>query len=90
VTGQIDLDQLLDSLRWKFKDWVVGSYSRVVDEDTGSAELFSNLVSGSVNRVGVGNVALDIMGDHYLLASCLIRIATNDVLGRKGNPSQLT
>jgi hypothetical protein len=63
VTGQVDLDQLLDSLRWEFEDWIVGSYSSVVDEDTGSAELFSDFVCGSINGFGVGNVALDIVGD---------------------------
>jgi hypothetical protein len=63
VTGQIDLDQLLDSLWREFEDGVVGSYSRVVDEDTGSAELFSDFVCGSINCVGIGNVALDIVGD---------------------------
>jgi hypothetical protein len=72
VTGQVDLDQLLDSLRWEFEDWIVGSYSCVVDENTGCAELFSNLVCGSVNCVGVGNVAFDIMGDHYWSVSVLI------------------
>jgi hypothetical protein len=63
VTGQVDLDQLLDSLRWEFEDGVVGPYSSVVDEDTGSAELFSDFVCGSINCVGIGNVALDIVGD---------------------------
>jgi hypothetical protein len=63
VTSQIDFDQLLDSLRWEFEDGVVGSYSCVVDEDTGSAELFSDFVCGSINGFGVGNVALDIVGD---------------------------
>jgi hypothetical protein len=63
VTGQVDLDQLLDSLWREFEDGVVGSYSCVVDEDTGSAELFSDFVCGSINGFGVGNVALDIVGD---------------------------
>jgi hypothetical protein len=63
VTGQVDLDQLLDSLRRELEDGVIGSYSSVVDEDTGSAEFLSNLVCGSINCVGIGDVALDIVGD---------------------------
>jgi hypothetical protein len=89
VTGQVDLDQLLDSLRWEFEDWIVGSYSSVVDEDTGSAELFSDFVCGSVNCVRVGNVAFDIMGDHYLSVSCLIGTASVDIK-RKVEPTHLT
>jgi hypothetical protein len=61
-----------DSLRWEFEDGVVGSYSSVVDKDGGGAELFSNLVCGSIHSVGVGNVTLDIVGDDYLSVSCLI------------------
>ena len=72
MTGKVDLDQLLDSLRWEFEDRVVGSYSSVVDEDAGGAELLSNFVCGSINCFGIGNVALDIMGDDYLSATCLI------------------
>jgi len=79
VTGQVDFDQLFDSLRRKFEDGVVGSYSCVVDEDTGSAELFSNLVCGSIDCVGIGNVALDIMCDDYLSAEFLIHLGMNDV-----------
>ena len=89
MTGQIDFDQLLDSLRWELEDGVVGSYSCVVDEDTGSAELFSNLVCGSINCVGIGNVTLDIMGNDYLLASCNFPKAMNDVEG-KFEPTHLT
>ena len=65
MTGEVDLDQFLDSLRWEFEDGVVGSYSSVVDEDAGGAELLSNFVCGSINCFGIGNVALDIMGNHY-------------------------
>jgi len=73
VTGKVDLDQLLDSLRWEFEDRVVGSYSSVVDEDAGSSELLSNFVCGSINCFGIGNVALDIMGNHYWSGLCLFQ-----------------
>jgi len=89
VTGQIDFHQLFDSLRRKFEDGVVGSNSCVVDEDTGSAELFSNLVCGSIDCVGIGNVAFDIMGDDYLSAFCLFREVRGGIK-REVEPTHLT
>jgi len=65
VTGHVDLDQLLDSLRGKLEYREVVSDSSVVDEDAWGAQFLSNLDSGSIDSFEVGHVAFDVVRSHY-------------------------
>jgi hypothetical protein len=65
VTGHVDLDQFLDSLRGKLEYREVVSDSSVVDEDAWGAELLSDLDSGSIDSFKIGHVAFDVVRSHY-------------------------
>jgi hypothetical protein len=60
VTGQVDLDQFLHPMRGNIEDGIIMSDTSVVDENAGSAELFTNLDGCSVDCFRVGDVALDV------------------------------
>lgn len=64
MTGQIDLDQLLDPVRGDIEDREVMSDTSIVYQDGRSAELLSHLQRGCVDRFGVGYVALDVLRSH--------------------------
>ena len=66
MTGEVDLDQLLHTVRRRFKDREVVPNTRIVDQDRRALELGADLRCGRIDRVRVGNVALYVQRDDWV------------------------
>ena len=66
MTGEVDLDQLLHTVRRRFKDREVVPNARIVDQDRWALELGADLSCGRIDRIGVGDIALDVQRDDWV------------------------
>ena len=66
MTGEVDLDQLLHTVRRRFKYREVVPNTRIVDQDRWALELGADLRCGRIDRVRVGNVALYVQRDDWV------------------------
>lgn len=65
MTGKVDLDQLFDTVRRRFKDREVVPDTRIVDQDRWTLEFGADLRCSRINRVRVGDIALDVQRDDW-------------------------
>jgi hypothetical protein len=84
MTGQVDFNQFLDPVRGDLEDGEIVPDTGVIDEDAGGAELFSDLNSGSIDCLGVGYVALDVMSGHLVMS--LKTLLLCDIVQRDHSP----